>query len=178
MYNINVNHLLNRFDAEIDKRAADPEPMFWFLTEEGDDTDENYCYDCIMALKQDALIGEHFIGYGSVWSEQDGCEHCERCGVLLRYTLTNYGLYSELEHYSENPFDWSDSNDCAHVAPMIGGAFTQSYKRAVVMILLHGLNYPETIKRRTAQWTTARLTTLGVGCLERPIDQCKRANSQ
>lgn len=177
MYNINVDLLLRLFDCELVKRAFDPEPMHWFLTEDGDDSDENYCYACIMKLKPEAKNGEDYTWYGTCWSEEDGCEHCTECGVLLRYTLTEYGLQNELEHYSDSPFDWSDPVDCAHISPMVDAAFTRNDKRAVVTILLRGANYPEFIRHRTAQWDTVRLTGVNVGRLDRPLDQCKRANS-
>ena len=64
----------------------------------GGDADQgpSYCHEC--AQKQvDSGNGE-FVDGG--WpQDSDGSCHCEDCGRLLDYTLTDYGVGDELSHF-------------------------------------------------------------------------------
>lgn len=71
-----------------------------------DDEGLNYCRDCAEArvaqLKVAKPDGEFFIDGGWEAHESDGCAHCETCHALLEYSLTAYGVGSELDHYSRH----------------------------------------------------------------------------
>lgn len=61
-------------------------------------------------------------GWGS--HEEDGCCHCETCGCLLAYVLTDYGVESELDHYSDTPFPPVSETEAYHIARIVWGAPT------------------------------------------------------
>ena len=71
----------------------DPPAPFWLI---GDDGGYSYCPDCIDA----AAKGRNTeIDGGFQGGEHDSCEHCEVCGALLWYSLTDYGAQQELDHF-------------------------------------------------------------------------------
>lgn len=45
--------------------------------------------------------------------------HCEKCGQLLDYTLTNYGAESEWEHFLEHGIDASDPDQSYHIEAIL-----------------------------------------------------------
>lgn len=102
----------------LDSYAAVPRAPYWL--EHSNESSETYCYDCAqkeLAKYPDALLGG---GYGG---ENDGCLHCETCGALLDYTLTNYGTNSEIVHFRTVRFRAPLSREEAyHVARMLAGA--------------------------------------------------------
>lgn len=69
----------------------------------GDNADAgpSYCKPC--AEKAVAAGKGEFVDGGFPGAEDDTCQHCETCGCLLHYSLTDYGVASELEHFSEHP---------------------------------------------------------------------------
>ena len=68
----------------------------------GVDADQglSFCRPC--AEKRAAAGQGDFVDGGWGGDECDGLECCEDCGVLLDYTLTDYGANSEREHFREN----------------------------------------------------------------------------
>lgn len=68
----------------------------------GDDVDQgpSYCRACADAKVE---AGEAEYVDGGWPQEEDGCCHCEACGRLLDYTLSDYGVEQELDHYLVTP---------------------------------------------------------------------------
>lgn len=67
----------------------------------GDDVDQgpSYCYECatkhVSAGKAESVDGG--------WQQDsDRCCHCEDCGRLLDYTLTDHGIREELSHFKQD----------------------------------------------------------------------------
>lgn len=108
----------------LDKREATPDRPFWFM----DDESDVYCYDCIQVLKPGAKMGEDYIG-GLGNDEEDSPLHCERCGALLGYVLTDYGVDEELYHFIENPPNINDPDECYELARIAYGVFSDEQKR-------------------------------------------------
>lgn len=94
---------LNRFDP------------YWLSN---DDSGCTYCRKCAMeALK--ANPGAELDG--GFHCECDSCQHCETCGKLLDYTLTNYGASGEIDHFSKIRFRVPlDRDEAYHIARMLG----------------------------------------------------------
>lgn len=68
----------------------------------GADQGPSYCFDC--ATKKVEAGDAEFVDGG--WQQEDDtCRHCEDCGRLLEYSLTNEGVESELEHFTGARFD-------------------------------------------------------------------------
>ena len=67
----------------------------------GDDADqgESYCFDC---ANKKVVGGEAEFVDGGWMQDNDGCCHCEDCGRLLDYTLTDYGVKEELSHFKSD----------------------------------------------------------------------------
>ena len=96
----------------------------------------NYCLQC--AEKRLAAGEGEFIdgGYGAM--EEDTPCHCEDCGALLDYTLTDYGVDYELEHFNTVRFRGDLSRDDAFaIARMIGANPTQEVVRLARRALRH-----------------------------------------
>lgn len=130
-------------------READLEAMHWFI---GDDADEglSYCRNCISKLHPDAKIGEDYTYDGTYNMEEDSPETCEECGKLLAYTLTGYGVDSELEHFS-NPdvvFNWRSPTQCYEIARVANGIVDDDEKRnkAMLAIYLRSSNMPQELR--------------------------------
>jgi len=143
---VNQYERLHELIRLLDERQAEPKNMHWFYNDAnlGIEVDEaeSYCWDCIHALYPDAKIGEHF-GGGNVPSEEDDRASCERCGVLLGYTLTDDGVASELESFVETGLDWSSADECYELACVAHGIFEndeQSLK--LLKVLEEGMNKP------------------------------------
>src|SRR5688572_18325358 len=88
----------------LDRRESDPEHPYWFhKLPDGSEGDEgiSYCLDCLKKRFGETFdyskhIGDYFGGGYPGYGESDGCECCDDCGKLLSYTLTEYGVSSEL----------------------------------------------------------------------------------
>jgi hypothetical protein len=102
----------------LDSYAAVPDAPYWL--EHSGESSDTFCYDCAqkeLAKYPDALLGG---GYGG---EEDRCLHCEMCGALLEYILTNHGADSEIVHFRTVRFRSPLSREEAyHVARMLAGA--------------------------------------------------------
>lgn len=109
-----------------------------------DNEAENYCRDCaeakIAQLRVAKPDGEFFIDGGWEAHEADHCVHCATCGVLLDYSLTDYGVSTELDHYTRHmkrkgplppedayhivaaleQVEWSDDKDAIKRATRVG----------------------------------------------------------
>lgn len=79
----------------LDAIAADPPYPHWL---DGDEADQgiSYCRPCA----EQAVSQGHGESVDGGWAQDnDTCCHCEECGCLLDYTLTDYGVRSEFEHF-------------------------------------------------------------------------------
>lgn len=99
--------------------ATDVQQRHW-LTGGGSEPSCTYCYSC--AVKAAAAHPGSEIDGG--WpGEEDGCLHCDTCGCLIEYSLTDYGASSEIDHFRSARFRTSLSRiDAYHLARMIEAA--------------------------------------------------------
>ena len=95
-----------------------PEPPYWLDR----DCDGTYCLECakIEYGFEAAPNGEGIDG--GFGGEGSGCLHCDRCGKLLEYCLTDYGTRSEIGHYIENPPKFLTAEEAYHIAKALDGA--------------------------------------------------------
>ena len=102
----------------------------------GEDVDQgpSYCFDC--ANKIVAAGKAEFVDGG--WpQDNDGCCHCEDCGRLLAYTLTDYGVEEELSHFKGDRLRRAMSPELAyHLARVL----EQSREHPEVLALLPRVN--------------------------------------
>lgn len=111
-----LHEWISAVQDELEKRAIKAPPPYW---REGDENE--YCRPCFDKLfSSDEREG----GY---CAERDGCTHCETCGKILAYTLTDYGAEEELDYYEDAEWDWNDPDDCYHVAAMLGAWIGMGY---------------------------------------------------
>ncbi|MCH4880191.1 hypothetical protein EQV97_22805 [Pseudomonas sp. TMW22090] len=85
----------------------------------GDSVDQgpSYCRSCADA---EVTAGRAEYVDGGWQQENDGCCHCETCGQLLEYTLTEYGAGEEVDHYLGAEFSGPISpEDAFHIAKML-----------------------------------------------------------
>lgn len=93
----NTFYTLQKQLAEI---AANPSFPCWLG---GDDVDQgpSYCRTC--AEKKVTAGKAEFVDGGWGPQEEDSCCHCDACGCLLYYSLTEYGADLEKDHFTDNP---------------------------------------------------------------------------
>lgn len=97
-----------------------PDSVYWLG---GDKADQglSFCRGC--AEKRVAKGDGEFADGGWGSQENDGCCHCEDCGCLLQYSLTDYGVSEELGHFTENPPTSPLTPDVAyHIARIVEAA--------------------------------------------------------
>ena len=98
---------------------ANLEPPFQhWLAGDNADAGPSYCRPC--AEKAVAEGKGELVDGGFPCLEDDTCQHCETCGCLLDYELNNYGVATELEHFSEHPPKAPISKELAyHIARVL-----------------------------------------------------------
>lgn len=89
-----AREVLDRLDA-ISQGIVVPFPCW--LGGDGADQGPSYCRGC--AEKHVDNSSAEFVD-GGFQQDNDGCCHCEDCGRPLDYTLTEYGIKEELEHFA------------------------------------------------------------------------------
>lgn len=90
-----------------------PSAGYWLM----DNEHETFCQRCVEKIAK----GREYTGYGCA-AEQDGCLHCDRCGVTLDYVLTDHGALEELSHFKTVKFRRGKSLDrqtAYHLARLI-----------------------------------------------------------
>lgn len=112
-----VPEMVERLEAFIGD--MDVPPPYW-LSGGGTEATYTYCLPCAKAVAK-AHPGAEIDGG---WSgESDSCVHCEKCGCLLEYTLTDNGAAYEIEHFSSIRFRRPLTRDDAyHIARMLAAA--------------------------------------------------------
>lgn len=92
------------------------EPEYWI---QGWDEGQDFCYDCaekkLAELKLDPVNKDRLdilMVDGGWGSESDSQDSCETCGVSLKVCLTDAGVEYELDHFEENGFDLTSTDDC------------------------------------------------------------------
>lgn len=111
-------------ESFVEARQSSPERMYWKVD---DASGEDFCHDCIKKELPDGEYGEDYEGgYGL---ESDGSRVCCKCGKLLDYTLTNYGIDYEIEHFEEYPPDLNNPDQCYEIAAIAGGIAWDDKKR-------------------------------------------------
>ena len=82
-------------------RAANAQRGYWLEDDAGAWIDSvDYCKACATKEKADR-VDVHVCG-PMQFEEADSCRHCEKCGTLLDYRLTEYGVREEAEHFITN----------------------------------------------------------------------------
>jgi hypothetical protein len=113
---------------------ADAKPLHWVC---GGDEGLNYCDVCAekkaAQLKAENPEGNYDVGGGWGGNEEDGCAHCETCGTLLGYSLTDYGRDSELDHYARHMKrkGGMPPDEAYHLVTMLYGFMGSSDRRQV-----------------------------------------------
>lgn len=100
---------------------ADPDPVCWLNS----DATYSYCWPCARDARArelgmivtprhperwckneyDRWFEEGIDGGYHGGGESDNPEHCETCGMLLAYSLTDYGARQEVDHFLRCPVD-------------------------------------------------------------------------
>ena len=113
---------LSTVRIELDKREEAAPPSYYLPD---NDDGNQYCWECLKKLFPDDDWG------GGAYSvEYDSCMHCETCGRVLSYVLTNYGAKEELEHFS--PAARNDGGDASKSAVLaLSCAAWRSARRCV-----------------------------------------------
>lgn len=97
-----INERFEEIKSFLDKVSSDPERTFWLLGNVGEYADRDaMCFDCIKELLPNLEYGENYDG--GFACEEDDAQHCQRCGKLLEYTLTDEGVDYELSAFIEHP---------------------------------------------------------------------------
>ena len=125
---------LRTCEDELLRRMSNPPMEHWFCGDD-DDEGESYCLDCIMAIRPTAEPGEDYLGAYPP-GESDSVAICERCGALLQYTLTDYGLQEELAHFSEtdSQWDWDNPDQCYEVQELCGSVYTDKQRVQLLVV--------------------------------------------
>lgn len=98
-----ANRAIMALENQIFRLASEP-PDEKFIETPDFTCDEHYCPKCIGA----ALAAEKakhpdgadvYVAQGS--GENDSSLHCDSCGCLLAYSLTDYGASYELDHFTK-----------------------------------------------------------------------------
>jgi hypothetical protein len=128
----------------LDKRQSENPQSAILLDHRGDEVDGWFCLDCVKKRRRKPVAGENFL-YAGYIPEEDHSNHCERCGALLDYTLTDYGVDNELSHFVENGFDWNHPQSCYELARVAHGMLKNDrrYTRELFKVLRNGKNLPK-----------------------------------
>ena len=156
MFDEDLHEWLSTVRIELDKREEAAPPSYYLPD---NDDGNQYCWECLKKLFPDDDWG------GGAYSvEYDSCMHCETCGRVLSYVLTNYGAKEELEHFSEHTWDWNNPDDCYHVARMLDcwlgwGAWSIQDlpdRERVIKAIQNGANAPDSVLIPTHHTHAAR----------------------
>jgi hypothetical protein len=141
---IELHEFIDQCKLILHQRQPVPELPYW-LCGDGDDEGLSLCWDCLHKRRPTAEWGNDLCG--GYDCEEDSSEVCDECGKLLQYTLTDYGVDSELENFTEYPFDWEDAQHCYEVASVIDGICDDDTEKQWKLygVLVKGCNRPAEI---------------------------------
>ncbi len=112
-----INALWRRIEPFSRPAWAAASEQYWINGD--DDSDGTYCDKCAeVEYGFEARDGTFIDGGFSL--ESDGCVHCDRCGRLLEYSLTDAGAVYEINHYSENCVRVLTAEEAAHIETALG----------------------------------------------------------
>lgn len=97
------NRAVLALEDAIFKRASNP-PTEYFIETPDRTCGESYCPKCIDAALRTEV--EKYPSGADVYKacgsgENDNGLHCDECGCLLAYSLTDYGASDELDHFTK-----------------------------------------------------------------------------
>lgn len=150
MLSIEDHEFLSEVIHLLDQREIEVERPFWFINSRYDESD-TFCWDCLHLVMPKAELGEDFMGGG--WDEHDAAECCIHCGKLLKYTLTDYGVDNELEHFMEVGFDWNFPQECFELCRIAHGLYTDEQKLNFLMLIDFSFNAPSELVIAAEQLT-------------------------
>jgi hypothetical protein len=134
MITIEQHERLDQLTHLLDERKSSPEPPHWLINHPEYDQGSSFCWSCVKELISNPVAGDNWDG--GFCCEEDECEHCEKCGKLLEYTLTDYGVDEELEHFTEYPPEnLDDADECYHLARIAHGVYTDDQKLKFLKIM-------------------------------------------
>ena len=97
----------------------DVKPEHWVG---GGDEGLSYCRDCCLA--EVAKLGSDDLRLDGGWvGECDAAPFCETCQHPLDYTLTDYGVEEELNHFEEYGFDLDSPGDACALLKVFSSAY-------------------------------------------------------
>lgn len=133
---------------ELDKRESRPSAPCWREDDDEDWDGNEYCHDCGQVLAGNIVYSRHY-------NESDHSCGCARCGTLLGYTLTDYGVRSELQHFlapDTMAWHWNHQDDCFVIARILRGVvggghydwdeIDPALRRDLLALLRKGRNAP------------------------------------
>lgn len=123
------------------------ESEYWI---NGDDESESFCYDCaikrIAELKKESPDNEFRLG-GGYGTDGDSQKFCETCQTALDNSFTDYCSKTEIEHFEENGFDYTNLSDCYSLTQILN-----SFEGTDSEDLLNDLAVSIVTKFETAIW--------------------------
>lgn len=139
--------IFTMLQRELDRRESSPDYPYWLMEDAG----SSYCLECIKAQKPNFDFNDDYGDFfdGGFEQEEDGSCRCEKCGKLLFYTLTDYGVNSEIATYHDYQFDWNNADECFEIGRVAYGAFYAKQKRQALKAMLKGKNCPMLTLRDT-----------------------------
>jgi hypothetical protein len=117
---------LTRWADRLVARIYVQEP-YWFIHNAGGEGG-TFCFDCGEERRKELLRKfSHDPETAPLLSRLDGgramecdsCEHCDKCGILLAYSLTNCGAESEWDHFLENGIHLASPEVAYHVQAIL-----------------------------------------------------------
>lgn len=126
-----------------------PENQHWV---HGDDEGIDLCEKCaqvrVDALRLKDPTGEYFVDGGWGCMESDGVAVCADCGKPLSYTLTDFGVLEELDHFSSTRLQYPFSQQVAYELLAILENWPPDEKRALGKIKHHHKFFNRTAFRK------------------------------
>lgn len=131
------NQFMRECIALLEERSAKPNGLFWLIPHD----DQDYCGECIQIKDPVREYGETYDGF---WDghESDSSRFCTECGAVLSYSLTDYGVSNELEHFLESGLDWDNPVDCYELDRVATEITTDEQRRKLIEVFKTARNQP------------------------------------
>lgn len=129
------------------KFGGNPPPQCWFNEI---NPSLSYCPDCANLIE--AATGYEFDGGHYSPPLSDNCEHCEKCGVVLHYILSENGLVNEITHYLESESASSlNAEEAYHLYRMLSSAENNKNFDAIALLICWAWAPLEKAERPTSE---------------------------